>query len=86
MSTDQFLDEAETIYTSKLVSARTHDFDLAVYMAKRLEQRSKAGAECLRHLCKTKPQFKRAFIISDSRLKKGLQLDIQKTTHSPISY
>ena len=63
MTTYKFLQEAETIY--KLALARKIDFDLAVYMAMRLEQRSKIGADCLRYLCQTKPQFKRAFLISD---------------------
>ena len=61
MTTDRFLDEAETIY--KLALARQIDFQLAVYMAMRLEQRSKIGADYLRYLCKTKPQFKRALIL-----------------------
>ena len=43
MAIEQFLNEAETIY--KLVLARQIDIDLAVYMAKRLEQRSKDGAD-----------------------------------------
>ena len=68
MTTDRFLDEAETIY--KLALARKIYFDLAVYMAMRLEQRSKIGADYLRYLCKTKPQFKRAFLINDFILKK----------------
>ena len=68
MTIDQFLDEAETIY--KLALAWKIDFDLAVYMAMRLEERSKIGADYLRYLCKTKPQFKRAFLISDFLLKK----------------
>ena len=68
MTIDQVLDEAETIY--KLVLARQIDIDLAVYMAQRLEQRSKIGADYLRFLCKTKPQFKRAFLINDFILKK----------------
>ena len=61
MTIDKFLDEAETIY--KLALARKIDFQLAVYMAMRLEQRSKIGADYLIYLCKTKPQFKRALII-----------------------
>ena len=81
MTTDKFLQEAETIY--KLALARKIEFDLAVYMAMRLEQRSKIGADYLRYLCKTKPQFKRAFLINDFILKKWLQLNID-TTHSPI--
>ena len=68
MAIEQFLNEAETIY--KLVLARTNEIDLAVYMAQRLEQRSKIGADYLRYLCKTKPQFKRAFLINDFILKK----------------
>ena len=68
MTTDKFLQEAETIY--KLALARKIEFDLAVYMAMRLEQRSKIGADYLRYLCKTKPQFKRAFLINDFILKK----------------
>ena len=67
MTIDKFLDEAETIY--KLVLARQIDIDLAVYRAQRLEQRSKIGADYLRYLCKTEPQFERAFIISDFILK-----------------
>ena len=61
MTTDKLSDEAETIY--KLALARKIDFDLAVYMAMRLEQRSKIGADYLRYLCTTKPHFKRAFIL-----------------------
>ena len=68
MEIDSFLNEAETIY--KLVLARQIDIDLAVYMAQRLEQRSKIGADYLRYLCKTKPQFKRAFLINDFITKK----------------
>ena len=68
MTTDKLSDEAETIY--KLALARKIDFDLAVYMAMRLEQRSKIGADYLRYLCKTKPQFKRAFLINEFILKK----------------
>ena len=68
MTTDKFLQEAETIY--KLALTRKIEFDLAVYMAMRLEQRSKIGADYLRYLIKTKPQFKRAFLISDFLLKK----------------
>ena len=61
MTTDKFLQEAETIY--KLALARKIDFDLAVYMAMRLEERSKEGAEYLRYLIKTNPQFKSALIL-----------------------
>ena len=61
MAIEQFLNEAETIY--KLVLARQIDIDLAVYMAQRLEQRSKIGADYLRYLIKTNPQFKRALIL-----------------------
>ena len=68
MTIEQFLNEADTIYKSIL--ARKNDIDLAVYMAKRLEQRSKIGADYLRYLCKTKPKFKRAFLINDFILKK----------------
>ena len=68
MTIEQFLNEAETIY--KAVLARQIDIDLAVYMAQRLEQRSKIGADYLRYLCKTKPQFKRAFLINDFIIKK----------------
>ena len=68
MAIDNFLNEAETIY--ELVLARQIDIDLAVYMAQRLEQRSKIGADYLRYLCKTKPQFKRAFLINDFITKK----------------
>ena len=68
MTIEKILDEAETIY--KLVLARQIDIDLAVYMAQRLEQRSKIGADYLRYLCKTKPQFKRAFLINDFITKK----------------
>ena len=50
MTTDNFLDEAETIY--KLALSRNIDFDLAVYMAMRLEQRSKEGAEYLKFMIK----------------------------------
>ena len=63
MAIDQFLDEAETIY--KLCLAGKIDNELGVYMAQRLEQRSKIGADYLRYVCKTKPQFKRAFLIND---------------------
>ena len=63
MEIDKFLDEAETIY--KLCLAGKIDNELGVYMAQRLEQRSKIGADYLRYLCKTKPQFKRAFLIND---------------------
>ena len=68
MAIEQLLNEAETIY--KLVLARQIDIDLAVYMAHRLEQQRKIGADYLRYLCKTKPQFKRAFLINDFILKK----------------
>ena len=68
MAIEQLLNEAETI--CKLILARQTDIDLAVYMAQRLEQRSKIGADYLRYLCKTKPQFKRAFLINDFILKK----------------
>ena len=81
MAIEQFLNEAETIY--KLVLARQIDIDLAVYMAQRLEQRSKIAAQYLICLCLIKPQFKRAFLINDFILKKWLQLNINKT-HSPI--
>ena len=63
MAIDQFLNEAETIY--KLVLAREIDIALAVYMAQRLEQRSKIAARYLIFLCLIKPQFKRAFLIND---------------------
>ena len=62
MEIDKFLNEAETIY--KLVLARQLDIDLAVYMAQRLEQRSKIAAQYLIFLCLIKPQFKRAFLIN----------------------
>ena len=65
---DQFLDEAETIY--KLRLAGKIDNELGVYMAQRLEQRSKIGAQYLIYLCLTKPQFKRAFLINDFITKK----------------
>ena len=45
MAVEQFSNEAETIY--KLILARQTDIDLAVYMAQRLEQRSKIGADYL---------------------------------------
>lgn len=61
MTNDKFLEEAETIY--KLALARKNEFDLAVYMATRLEQRSKIGADYLRYLIKTNPQFKRSLIL-----------------------
>ena len=61
MTIDNFLDEAETIY--RLALARKIEFHLAVYMAMRLEERSKEGADYLRYLIKTKPQFKRALIL-----------------------
>ena len=68
MAIEQCLNEAETIY--KLVLARQIDIDLAVYMAQRLEQRSKIGADYLRYLIKHKIQFKRALILNDFILKK----------------
>ena len=68
MTTDRFLDEAETIY--KLALARKIDFQLAVYMAMRLEQRSKEGAEYLKFMIKNKANVKRAFFINDFILKK----------------
>ena len=68
MEIDNCLDEAETIY--KLCLAGKIDNELGVCMAQRLEQRSKIGADYLRYLCKTKPQFKRAFLINDFILKK----------------
>ena len=68
MEIGKFLDEAETIY--KLCLAGKIDNELGVYMAQRLEQRSKIGADYLRYLIKTNPQFKRAFLISDFLLKK----------------
>ena len=68
MTTDQFLQEAETIY--KLALTRKTEFDLAVYMAMRLEQRSKEGAEYLKFMIKNKAHFKRAFLINDFILKK----------------
>ena len=68
MTTDRFLDEAETIY--KLALARKIDFDLAVYMAMRLEERSKEGAEYLKFMIKHQTRFKRVFIINDFLLKK----------------
>ena len=55
MTTDEYLDEAETIY--KLALARKIEIDLAVYMAIRLEERSALGAEFLKYLLKTNPQF-----------------------------
>ena len=55
MTTDEYLDEAETIY--KLALARKIEIDLAVYMATRLEERSVLGAEFLKYLLKTNPQF-----------------------------
>ena len=61
MTIEQFFDEAETIY--QLALARKFEFDLAVYMAMRLEQRSKIGADYLRYLIKHKIQFKRALIL-----------------------
>ena len=81
MTIDWNLNEAETIY--KLALARESDFDLAVYMAMRLEERSKEGAEYLKFMIKNKTQFKRVFLISDFLLKKWLQLSVDKT-HSPI--
>ena len=68
MTIDKFVDEAETIY--KLALARKIDFDLAVYMAMRLEERSKEGAEYLKFMIKNKTHFKRVFLISDFLLKK----------------
>ena len=68
MTTDRFLDEAETKY--KLALARKIDFQLAVYMAMRLKQRSKEGAEYLKFMIKNKAHFKRAFPINDFILKK----------------
>ena len=68
MEVDKFLDEAETIY--KLCLAGKIDNELGVYMAQRLEHRSKIGAYYLIYSCKTKPQFKRAFLISDFIMKK----------------
>ena len=65
---DKFLNEAETIYKSVL--ARKNDIDLAVYMSQRLEQRSKIAAQYLIFLCFIKPQFKRAFLITDFILNK----------------
>ena len=44
--------------------------ELGVYMAQRLEQRSKIGAQYLIYLCLTKPQFKRALVINDFTTKK----------------
>ena len=43
--------------------SKKNDFDLAVYMATRLEQRIMIGADYLRYLIKTNPQFKRALIL-----------------------
>ena len=43
--------------------SKKNDFDLAVYMAMRLGERSKIGADYLRYMIKTNPQFKRALII-----------------------
>ena len=68
MEIDKFLDEAETIY--KLCLAGKIDSELGVYMAQRLEQRSKIAAQYLIFLCLIKPQFKRAFLINDFILKK----------------
>ena len=65
---DNFLDEAETI--CKLALTRKIDFDLAVYMAMRLEERSKEGAEYLKFMIQNKTHFKRVFLISDFLLKK----------------
>ena len=67
-TTDKFLDEAETI--CKLALTRKIYFNLAVYMAMRLEERSKEGAEYLKVMIKNKTHFKRAFLISDFILKK----------------
>ena len=50
MTTDKFLKEAETIY--KLALTRKIEFDLAVYMAMRLEERSTEGAEYLKFMIK----------------------------------
>ena len=47
------------------MSGRTNDSELGVYMAQRLEQRSKIGAQYLIYLCLTKPQFERALNIND---------------------
>ena len=47
------------------MSAGKIDNELGVYMAQRLEQRSKIAASYLIFLCLIKPQFKRAFIIND---------------------
>ena len=77
MEIDNFLDEAETIY--KLCLAGKIDNELGVYMAQRLEQRSKIAAQYLIFLCLIKPQFKRAFLINDFILKKWLQLSVDKT-------
>ena len=68
MTTDKFLDEAETIY--KLALARKIDFQFAVYIAMRLEQRSKEGAEYLKFMIKNKAHFQRAFLINSFILKK----------------
>ena len=68
MTTDKSLKEAETIH--KLALARKTEFDLAVYMAMRLEQRSKEGAEYLKFMINNKAHFKRAFLINDFILKK----------------
>ena len=68
MTIDRFLDEAETIYN--LALTRKIDFQLAVYVAMRLEQRSKEGAEYLKFMIKNKAHFKRAFLINDFILKK----------------
>ena len=68
MEIDKFLDEAETIY--KLCLAGKIDNELGVYMAQRLEQRSKIGAQHLIYMCLTKPKFKRAFLLNDFILKK----------------
>ena len=68
MTTDKCLNEAETIY--KLALARTIYLNLAVYMAMRLEERSKEGAEYLKFMINNKAHFKRAFLINDFILKR----------------
>ena len=52
---DEYLNEAISIYNLALV--RKIEIDLAVYMAIRLEERSVLGAEFLKYLLKTNPQF-----------------------------
>ena len=52
---DEYLNEAIKIYNLALV--RKIEIDLAIYMAIRLEERSIFGAEFLKYLLKTKPQF-----------------------------